>query len=188
MGASDIIAAVKNRDWHSANQAFAQAMQQKLADRLAVERKQVFKEGALHEGPFGPCKKCGADAVSFTGTCTKCGTKAGGSFDKPEYDTPKKPPVKEAVDPANLAQMKCANPKCGHAGKYHRSDMKGGKSSCTMCACPQFKASVKEGFDHATVQRVYDENRDVIETELLCNVESLKVNRTGQVISYVAKD
>lgn len=45
MGAADILQAIKNRDWHSANQAVAQTLQQKLADRLALERKTVFKEG-----------------------------------------------------------------------------------------------------------------------------------------------
>jgi catabolite regulation protein CreA len=89
MATVDILSAVKARDWQAANQAFAQTMQQKLADALAAQRKQVFKEDL--------------------------------------------------------------------------------------------------GFDTSTVQRVYDENQDVMETELLCNVTNLKVNASGQVVSFANK-
>ncbi len=44
MGVTDILTAIRQKDWHTANQAFAAAMQQKIADRLATERKTVFNE------------------------------------------------------------------------------------------------------------------------------------------------
>ena len=37
---------VKSADWAGANQNFAEAMQQKVADRLATERQTIFKEDA----------------------------------------------------------------------------------------------------------------------------------------------
>ena len=62
---------------------------------------------ALHEGPWGPCAKCGKDAVSFTGTCSKCGHVAGRSFDAGAtvYEPSKQKPVKE--------DWEGACPKCG---------------------------------------------------------------------------
>jgi hypothetical protein len=90
MATIDVLNAVKARDWSAANQAFAQTMQQKLADRLAQERKTMFKEDV-------------------------------------------------------------------------------------------------ESWDAATVQRVFDENRDIYETEILMNIENLHVNEQGQVVSFVNK-
>jgi len=37
------------------------------------------------------------------------------------------------------------------------------------------------------VQRVFDQNKDIAETELLCGVSELKVNEYGQVVSYVCE-
>jgi hypothetical protein len=38
-----LLDAIQHKDWHAANEAFASMMQQKLADRLADERKNVFE-------------------------------------------------------------------------------------------------------------------------------------------------
>jgi hypothetical protein len=56
--------------------------------KVMGESRKSFQQFVI-EGPFPPCDKCGG-SVSFTGTCTKCGHKAGGSIDKPEYDKVKK--------------------------------------------------------------------------------------------------
>lgn len=40
----DILKAIKAKDWSAANEAFASVLNAKVADRLAVERKSVFKE------------------------------------------------------------------------------------------------------------------------------------------------
>lgn len=41
---SQLVQQVKNANWSSANQVFAEIMQQKVADRLASERASIFKE------------------------------------------------------------------------------------------------------------------------------------------------
>lgn len=79
----NLLVKLRAKDYVGASEAFARLMQEKVNVLLTEERRALL----LTEGPFGPCSKCGG-LVSFTGTCTKCGTKAGGSIDKPEYDKP----------------------------------------------------------------------------------------------------
>jgi len=47
---------VKNANWSGANQVFADIMQQKVADRLAVEKRTVFEATTMKEsaGPLSP--------------------------------------------------------------------------------------------------------------------------------------
>ena len=49
---------IKSADWSSSNQVFSQIMQQKVADRLAVEKKTIFKEADEHACAY--CKGNGA--------------------------------------------------------------------------------------------------------------------------------
>ena len=82
-----ILQNVKTRDWHGANEAFAQVMQQKVSERLTQERRDIAN-------------------------------------------------LKEHVLPSS------------------------------------------------EIQRVFDQTRDVHETQVLCGVRDVKVNAKGQVISY----
>ena len=41
---TQLVQHVKNANWSGANQVFAEIMQQKVADRLSVERQTIFKE------------------------------------------------------------------------------------------------------------------------------------------------
>lgn len=38
----DIVQSIKSRDWHSANENFAQVMQQKVSERLARESRTII--------------------------------------------------------------------------------------------------------------------------------------------------
>lgn len=91
MSAQTILTALRTKDYHGANESFAQTMQQKLADALAAERKHIFTE------QIG---------------------------------------LKPEVVPA------------------------------------------------ADIQRVWDENGDLEETEILCNINGLKTNCNGEVTSF----
>lgn len=72
-------------------------------NRFARDKDTCPKCGShnIKESVFPPCSKCGG-SVSFTGTCTKCGNKSGGSIDKPEYD--KAPAPKKVVKEETLQQ------------------------------------------------------------------------------------
>lgn len=95
------------------------------AEGLSVKRFGTF----LTEGVWAPCSKCGG-TVSFTGTCTKCGHKAGGSIDKPEYDKDKPKAVKEAAvskRPEDFG-MKSACAECGKPATWYHNRLE--KSYC----------------------------------------------------------
>lgn len=53
---TQLVQHVKNANWSGANQVFAEIMQQKVADRLAVERRTIFTEAAPK---MAECLNCG---------------------------------------------------------------------------------------------------------------------------------
>jgi hypothetical protein len=59
--AKSLIDAIKDKDWHAANEAFSGIMQRKIADRLVSERKELFKEQDGRFDALDPKKEKQAD-------------------------------------------------------------------------------------------------------------------------------
>lgn len=279
MGAYDILKAIKSKNWHAANEAFSSAVTSKIADRLATERKSIFKESLAMEPSDGDairqlgaseagikedsdeatCKNCGYVKHEKTfqrdrcPKCNKSGIWTGAADGLKESVPPSKmqkggtvgslndiPPqrikVKEAYKgphtchvPGNSSKdcKACQGNKDANSKKpfgeidphptmregYYRVTYMNGKKEETLKfqgsaseARQKVKQEVgggKEIVDVETlshqeyvseghmptndVQRVYDEVRDVSETEILCGVRNLRVNSTGDVVSYVSE-
>ena len=100
MGVREILQAIRSQDWHKANQAFASSMQQRLADRLAVERKQIsIQENLASEPSEGDAVKQLGDtenAIQYEAApnkvklqCQECGKKWSVSPNARDPECPK---------------------------------------------------------------------------------------------------
>jgi hypothetical protein len=84
MTLSNLLQAIKSRDWVAANETFGAIMQEKVADRIQQERQSIgqtlVKEAALDEA-LKKCQKCGKEFSDWGlggKTCSSCLRKAKG--------------------------------------------------------------------------------------------------------------
>lgn len=55
---TQLVNAIKTANWADANKTFGQVMQQKVADRLAVEKSRIFKEAKNDDYEDDKCDVC----------------------------------------------------------------------------------------------------------------------------------
>jgi hypothetical protein len=169
MPINKLVQAIRRQDWHTANENFAQAMQSRLADRLAIE-KRIVANKALNEaahalGTLVRCKKCNAWVdLAFGADEPAAHQDAAGT-----KDDPRSPGDHDDICDA-----------CDYGGEGNWFPGTVG----THFAGKRLKEDTVSAFE---VQRVFDEIGDVGETELLCGVSGLRVNENGSVISFVTE-
>lgn len=157
MTSFDILTALRQKDYHTANQGFARVMQEKLADRLAVEKRDVTQQALTESTQLVRCKKCNKWInVSFGADSPSVHQDASGTKTDP----------RSPGDHDDICDV------CDY-GDYDGSGNK-----------PRLDESVMSAHE---VQRVYDEVGDVGEVELLCGITGLRVNENGQVITYITE-
>lgn len=158
MPTNKLFTAIQAKDWHAANENFSQAMAQKLAVRLAAERKTVSedvdqtvtKPENLISVPKPSAKP---KAAAFSVTCQECGKKFKTRSMLPDC------------------------PKCG-GSDIDLSEAKLHESAVV-------NDSPLPLLTHGSVQKIFDATGSVQETELLCGVRNLTVSG-DTVVSFVA--
>ena len=65
---------IKSANWQGANQTFGEIMQQKVADRLEVEKRTIFKEDNNPDNDLAnlKCPKCGHSKDADAKLCPIC--------------------------------------------------------------------------------------------------------------------
>jgi hypothetical protein len=157
--------AVQAKDFHTANEQFAQSMAQKLAVRLAAERKTVSEDTETDNSVM----EDGGDPKRFK-----------------TIGDPK---------PAPKAKSASFGVKCQECGKKFKTrSMLPDCPKCGGSDIDLSEAHIKEAIagndpalpllTHSSVQKIYDATGDIHETELLCGVKNL-ITSGDSVVSFV---
>lgn len=164
-------------------------------------------DGCEHSGCR--CMEISEDSKSLSLKCLECGK----AFKSASLD-PKCPKcggydidLGESVDdPKGTIKTSSKCPTCGN----ERWKTESGRLWCRTCGKYDRKFGVEEedkhlktikefpfgnesgglsedSLPHHDIQRVFDETGDIGETEILCGVSNLKINRQGQVVSFIGE-